>query len=71
MTLFRTVIPEALLKFVTILNKIIWGQDLSTGPQKLGMTKNLIVGEALRVIEKNNWDNVTENNANYELATKF
>ena len=49
--LFRTGSPEALLKFVTILHKIIRGQDLSTGPQKFGMTQNLVVGEDLRVFE--------------------
>ena len=49
MPLFRMVIPEVLLKFVTILHKIIRGQDLSTGPQKFGMTWNLVVVEALRV----------------------
>ena len=49
MPLFRMVIPEVLLKFFTILHKIIRGQDLSTGPQKFGMTWNLVVVEALRV----------------------
>ena len=47
--LFRTGISEALLKFVTILHKITRGQDLSTGLQKFGMTRNLVVGESLRV----------------------
>ena len=41
--LFRTVIPEALFKFVTTLNKIIRVHDLSTGPQKFGITSNLVI----------------------------
>ena len=51
MPLFRTGIPDALLKFFTILHKIVRFQDLSTGPQKFGMTRNLVVGEALQVFE--------------------
>ena len=50
--LFRTGIPEALLKFITLLHKIVRGQDLSTGPHKFGMTRNLVVRESLRVFEK-------------------
>ena len=41
--LFRTVTPEALLKFVTLLNNIIRNQDLSTGPQTFGVTRNLVI----------------------------
>ena len=50
--LFWTGIPEALLKFVTILHNIIRGQDLSTEPQKFGMTRNLVIKEELRVFEQ-------------------
>ena len=42
--LFRTGIPEALLKFVTFLHKIIRGQGLSTLPQKFVITRNLVIG---------------------------
>ena len=52
MPLLRTGSIEALLKFLTILLKIITGQDLSTGPQKYSMTWNLVVGEALRLFEQ-------------------
>ena len=45
--IFRTGRPEALLKFVTFLHNIIRVQDLSTGPQKFGMTRNLVVGKAI------------------------
>ena len=51
-TLFWTGSIEALPKFVTLLYKVIWGQDLSTGPQKFGMTRNFVIREALRVLEQ-------------------
>ena len=50
--LFRTGSPEALLKFVTLLQNIIRGHDLSTGTQKFGMMWNLVVGESLQVFEQ-------------------
>ena len=40
--LFWTGSPQALLKFVTILHKIIRVQDLSTVPQNFEMTRNLV-----------------------------
>ena len=46
-TIFRTENPESLLKFVTILNNTIKGQDLYTGPHKYGMNRNIVVGESL------------------------
>ena len=51
-TLFWTGSIESLPKFVTLLYKVIWGQDLSTGPQKFGMTRNFVIREALRVLEQ-------------------
>ena len=69
--LFRTGSLEALPKFVTILNKIIHRQDLSTRLQKFGMTRNLVIREALLVFEQNIWERVTETNANYELVIKY
>ena len=44
--------PEALLKFVTILQKIIQVQYLSTGPLKFGITRNLVIRESISVFEK-------------------
>ena len=61
--LFRTGGPEALLNFATLLNKIVWGQDLSTGPQKFVMTRNLVIREALRVFDQKTLYRVTETNA--------
>ena len=52
------------------LNKIIWGQDLSTVPQKFGMIQYPVIGESLRIFEKNNRDRGTETNANYKLVMK-
>ena len=49
--LFRTGSPEDLLKSVAILNKVVRGQELSTGPQKFGMTQNMVVRESLRVFK--------------------
>ena len=50
--LFRTGSQEALLKFVTILHKIIRGQYLFTGPQKFGMTWDRFVRESLRAFKQ-------------------
>ena len=68
--LFRTGSPEALLKFITLLNKIIRGQDLSTGPQNFGMKRNLFIGESLQMFEQNSQERGTETNANHELVMK-
>ena len=70
MTVIQTAIPEDLLKFVTLLNNIIRGQDLSTGPQKFGMTRNLVIGESLRVFEQKSRERGTETNKDYGLVTK-
>ena len=50
--LFRTVIPEDLLKFVTLLHKIFRGKDLSTVTQNFGTTQNLVGGESQQVFEQ-------------------
>ena len=55
---------------MTIFNKIIKGQDLSTGPQKYGMTQNILFGESLRVFDHKTWYRGTETNYNYNLAMK-
>ena len=41
--LFHAGIPKVLLKFSTILHNIIHVQDLSVGPQKFGMARNLVI----------------------------
>ena len=61
---------EAVLKFVTTLNNIIRGQDLYTDPQKFGITRNLITGEALWVFEQKSWERGSGKNENYELMMK-
>ena len=50
-TVFRTGSPEAWLKFQTTLQKIIKGQSINNGPQMHAITKNLLTGESLRVVE--------------------
>ena len=59
---FQTGIPESLLKFVTLLHKIIQDKDLPTRTKKFGMTGNLVVREALRVAEHKNLDRGTKTN---------
>ena len=68
--LFWVEIPEALLKFVTLLHNIIWGQDLSTGLQKFVRTSKLVVVEALQDFEQETRERGTETNTNYELSMK-
>ena len=46
--LCRTGSPEALLKFVKILHKIIKGQDLSMGPHKYGMINQFSPPKAIQ-----------------------
>ena len=48
-SLFRAGSPEALLKFIVVLHKVIKRQELSTGPQKYGMACNLLLGDSLWV----------------------
>ena len=68
--LFWTGSTKALLKFITLLKNIIWGQDLSTGTHKFWMTRNLIVGEALWVFDQHTWDRGTETNTNCKIVMK-
>ena len=42
--LFSTVSPEALLKFISEIQKIIKGKDLYTVPQKYEINHNLLLG---------------------------
>ena len=68
--LFQTGSLEALLKFFMIITNIIRSQDLSTGHHKFGVTRNLVVGEALQVFEQKTCGRVTDKNANYILVMK-
>ena len=63
MLIFRTIIPEALLKLLTIMENIIKGQDLFTGYQKYGMARNLIL-----TLEQKTRERGPETNANYKLV---
>ena len=68
--LFWTGSPESILNFVTILNKIIRGQELSTGSQKFVMKRNLVIGEVLRVFDQKVQERGTETKETCELAMK-
>ena len=70
MPLFWRGSPEALLKFFTLLHKIIRVQDLFTVPQKFSMTRNMVVRKALWAFEKKTQDRGTEMNAKYDLVIK-
>ena len=67
MLIFRTIIPEALLKLLTIMKNIIKGQDLFTGYQKYGMACNIIIGESLLTLEQKTRERGSDTNANYKL----
>ena len=68
--LFRTGSPDVLLNFITILHKIIRGQDLSTEPQQFGMMQNLVIGESLILFEQKAQERGAETNAIYKLLMK-
>ena len=70
MPLFWTEIPEAILKFVIIIHKIIRGKYLSMGPQKFGIKRNLVAEEAMRLFEQKAWVRGRETNTDYELMMK-
>ena len=46
--MFKTGSPEELLIFLTIIQKIIKGQSLTTGPKKYEIPNNLLAGEDLQ-----------------------
>ena len=68
MLIFRTIIPEALLKLLTIMKNIIEGQDLFTGYQKYGMARNIMIRESLPTFDQKNKERGSETNANYKLV---
>ena len=58
--MFHTGSPEALIKFINLLHKIIRSKELSTVPQNFGMTRNLVIGEPLQVFEQKSKERGTE-----------
>ena len=60
----------ALLKFVTTIHKIIRGQDLSIGTKEFGMTRNLVIVEALQCFQQEAQERGAETNANCKLVMK-
>ena len=59
---------EAWLKLQTMLQKIIKGQSLKTGPQWYAIPKNLLVAEVLCVFKQQARVIVNETNYNYKLV---
>ena len=51
-TVFNKGSLEAYLKFQTMLQKIIKGQSLRTGPKMYAITKNILAQEALHVFNQ-------------------
>ena len=68
--MFKQGSPEAWLKFQTNLQKIIKGQILKTGPQWYAITKNLLMGESLRVFEQQATYIGNETEDNYKVVIK-
>ena len=60
-------IPEALIRFITVMHKIIKDYYLSTVPQKNIITHNIVLVESLRVFEHKTRELGMKNNNNYEL----
>ena len=63
---FNTGSPEVLLKFLTLLDKIIKGQSLTTGTHIYAMTNNLLAEEALCVFEQQAKSKVSKTTASYK-----
>ena len=49
---FRSGTPEEWLKFLTNMERVFIGQNLSTGPHKFSMARRLLIGESLSHFEK-------------------
>ena len=47
--IFSNSLDEALLKFLVLLNKILKGQNITTGPQCYMIMNNLLSGDSLQV----------------------
>ena len=62
---------EALLKCIKVLQKIIKGRYLSTGPQNYEITRSLLLVYSLWVSEHKTREYETETNNNNDLAIKY
>jgi hypothetical protein len=62
---FRTGTPEEWLLFQRDLNRVLIGQNITTGPQKFAMVRRLITGDTLAVFNKAAEENGNETNATF------
>ena len=63
---FRTGTPEDFLKWRKDYDKVIRGQNLTTGPSKYAMARNLLQGDALRVFNTAASTEGNETNENFQ-----
>ena len=68
--IFKSGPPEMLLKYLVVLQKILKGQSLTTGPQQYAMARNLLAGEALRVFNQKATANGTETDVHFKSTTQ-
>ena len=66
--IFKTGLVEALLKLLSLFNNIIKVEKLTMGPQIYAMTKNLLEGQFLQVIEQKYHSYGNETMINYKLV---
>lgn len=62
---FRTGTPEEWLLFQRDLNRVLTGQNITTGPQKFTMIRRLITGDTLAVFNKAAAEHGNETNATF------
>lgn len=68
---FKDGSPEELLVFLKLFDKVVQGQNLTTGPQKYAMMKDLLKGHALSYWNHQATAVGTETNQNFELMKKY
>ncbi len=62
---FRTGTPEEWLLFQRDLNRVLIGQNITTGPQKFAMIRRLITGDTLAVFNNAAQEHGNETNATF------
>ena len=65
---FSTGTPEQWLKFVRDLNRVLVGQNLTTGPSKYQMARRLLDGDALAKFEERATANGAETNEHFRTT---
>ena len=67
---FKDGTPAEWLVFLKTFTKVIVGQNLTTGPSKYAMARQLLQGDALREFNNEASQNDTETNANFQDVMK-